>query len=256
MGPVELGAKLFEGRTAEVYEWGADQVLKLYISGFERAADLEATCLKTVAAAGIRVPKFSGMVEVDNRRGIILERLRGPSMMSIAMEDPTSHADLARQLIDLQASLFRQFSSGMLKNRIQCLNQDIAQAELPRAVRGRLLERLKKLDTGERLLCHYDMHLGNVLLCPEPVIIDWVDASLGPPICDFTRTLLLHGYPDHMGSRSETLVIAMLERVVSHLGSSAEDVDAWLPIIAGARLNEGFKGHEAEKLLAIAGRVN
>ena len=255
MSTNELGNRLFEGRTSEIFAWGEDRVLKLYVDGFERSADMEALCLKTVAAGGIRTPRFYEVVEVQNRKGLILERLHGPTLMSIALEDPSSHIDLGRQLADLQASLFKKFSSGALRNRIQCLHQDLTNAPLPRAIKGRLIERLKKLDTGERLLCHYDFHLGNVLFCDQLVIIDWLDASLGPPICDFTRTLLLHGYPDHAGTRMGTLVQAMLERIVLHLGVTESDLLAWLPISAGARLNEGFKGHEADRLLALADRV-
>lgn len=255
MDAATLGPKLFEGRTAEVYELGPDKVLKLYNAGFERAADMEAVCLRTVAAGGIRVPRFYEVVEVDKRHGIVMERLNGKTMLALAMENPSQQRQLGVQLADLQATLFQQFHTGILKDRVQSLHHAINSVELPRAVKGRLLERLSQYDTQERLLCHYDLHLGNVILNPEPVIVDWLDASLGPPICDFARTLLLHGYPDHAGTHTETIVNAILERACFHLGVTTEDIDAWIPIIAAARIYEGFVGKEAERLLRLADRI-
>ena len=57
------------GRTAEVYEWGDSQVLKLFRSGWARAdVDREAQVAKAVAAAGL-ASAIHDLVRVADRDG-------------------------------------------------------------------------------------------------------------------------------------------------------------------------------------------
>jgi hypothetical protein len=71
-----------QGRTAEIYAWGTNQILKLFRSGWPlAAAEQEAQISRTVHELGLPVPATAGLIEVEGRHGIVFERIDGPSML-------------------------------------------------------------------------------------------------------------------------------------------------------------------------------
>lgn len=78
----ELGAPIGLGRTAEVYAWGDNGVLKLLRPGFpDLLGELEANVAALVSRASVGAPRFIGTVRLEGRFGLIYERLAGPSML-------------------------------------------------------------------------------------------------------------------------------------------------------------------------------
>lgn len=60
------GLRIAEGRTAEVFAWGDNQVLKLFRSWCPRAwAEQEAHITRVVQHTGVPAPAVGGLVEVD-----------------------------------------------------------------------------------------------------------------------------------------------------------------------------------------------
>jgi hypothetical protein len=82
----QAGAKLkkiAEGREAEMFAWEGGRILRLYRGDFYRGAPQEqARLLRIARECGLRVPLDYGLVEVDGRPGIILERLEGPDLLT------------------------------------------------------------------------------------------------------------------------------------------------------------------------------
>jgi aminoglycoside phosphotransferase (APT) family kinase protein len=76
-------------------------------------------------------------------------------------------------------------------------------------------------------------------------VLDWVDAALGDPAADVCRSSVL------IRSVSAELAEAYVEAYVAMTDMDRARIEAWLPIVAGARLAEGVP-HEAEALLALA----
>lgn len=71
-----------EGRTAQVYRWDESHVLKLYREWCPPDwVEYEARVARAIHAAGVASPAAGDIVEVDGRRGLIYERLEGPSML-------------------------------------------------------------------------------------------------------------------------------------------------------------------------------
>jgi len=63
--------------------------------------------------------------------------------------------------------------------------------QLPENIRVTALKVLEIIPDGD-WLCHGDFHLGNDMLSqPEPVIINWIDASIGNPMANVARTSIL-----------------------------------------------------------------
>jgi aminoglycoside phosphotransferase (APT) family kinase protein len=114
-----------------------------------------------------------------------------------------------------------------------------------------LLALLAEIDDGRRALCHFDLHPGNVIVSAKGwVVIDWLTASSGPPAADFARTLVLDP-PHQRTARGRFMTI------VERDGMKARDLarprlDAWIRVVAAARLAEGFEGEHARYLAALA----
>jgi aminoglycoside phosphotransferase (APT) family kinase protein len=72
------------------------------------------------------------------------------------------------------------------------LEQKIRDAKpLPENLRDAALKALETMPDGDRL-CHGDFHPGNILLGRSgPVIIDWIDSSIGSPLADAARTSIM-----------------------------------------------------------------
>jgi aminoglycoside phosphotransferase (APT) family kinase protein len=120
------------------------------------------------------------------------------------------------------------------------------------AARAAALEQLTLLEQqpGGHSLCHGDFHPGNVVLSARgPVIIDWNDATLGPPAADVARTqmLFLHGgTPPLAGGAKQRLVQTLrralfalpLHRYRAPIGIDEREVAAWRLPVATARMSE------------------
>ena len=101
-----LGPRLAQGRTAEIFGWGDDQIIKLLRKGFsESALEVEAMITRIVYDAGLPVPKTEGIVEVGGRPGIISERIDGPSMMDELNANPGTVVQAAHLLAELHAAI-------------------------------------------------------------------------------------------------------------------------------------------------------
>ncbi len=118
-------------------------------------------------------------------------------------------------------------------------------------LRTELLGLLAELDDGGQGVCHYDFHPLNVLVGRDGwVVIDWITVAAGPPPADLARTLVL------FGQWSTEPVVTFL-RAVRRIGRtdrglSDDALDAWIRVVAAARLAEGFGGAEAAWLLEVA----
>ena len=210
------GQRIGIGRTAEVFEWGSDDVLKLLRPGFpdiigEREADIAAR----VDAAGLAAPHFRRAAHVDGRYGLVYERLRGPSMLDQLSARPWSVDRLARRFAELHAEMHRTDGSGLPELR-GYMRGAIGRAagELGDDRLRRVLAHLEAMPAGS-IVCHGDMHPGNVILTGAgPIVIDWMTATSGPPEADVTRTrfLLTGSAVPGVYPRVQRSLIGMLRR--------------------------------------------
>ena len=103
-----IGARIGEGRTAEIYIWGDHQVLKLFRAEMLDNVDYEARIAQIVTEAGINAPVFGGVVEVNGRRGILYEYVQGVSMLKQMQKQPWSMIHLARQFAEVHAAMHQR----------------------------------------------------------------------------------------------------------------------------------------------------
>jgi Ser/Thr protein kinase RdoA (MazF antagonist) len=94
---------------------------------------------------------------------------------------------------------------------------------------------------GDRL-CHGDFHPFNVLGLDEHArIIDWLDATRGEPAADVCRSYVLISAYDP----------GVAAAYVDAYGIERAQIDAWLPLVAAARLSENVPD-EVERLTQLA----
>ena len=244
----QIAGVIGEGNVAEVLAYGAF-VLKLYRSGIsKRAAFREAALTAQVEALGLPVPQVLGVGSHEGRWGLVMTRADGRPFAEAMLASP----DAVWAHLDAMVRLQRQMhacAAPELPGTKARLAGAIGRAEMLREdVRRRLLEALAALPDGEQL-CHGDFHPYNVLGTPDAaVVIDWADAAHGPAVADVCRSFLL------MRSRSLELARAYVERYCAACGIAVDEVMAWLPVLAGARLAEGIAG-EADDLLGLTEAV-
>ena len=92
---------LAKASTADVYDWGVGQVLKLFHEHTPFHA-LEVTATKVAREAGHPAPRvIDGLIEVDGREGIIFERIGGLTMTDYIEQRPNEVEHCPQQAAEL-----------------------------------------------------------------------------------------------------------------------------------------------------------
>lgn len=257
---VDLPAPIAQGRTAEIYPWRTDKVLKLYRPGFEgNLPQYEAYIARAVHAAGVASPAVGELLQVNGRTGLEYERLAGRSLLELIFSRPWRAGWAGRQCAEVQAAMHTAAIPGLPAQRQRLAAKIQAAPALPANLRASLLERLESLPDANRL-CHGDFHPGNLILSQRgPVVIDWVDAVSGHPLADIARTALLVNYSGLPAGPSGWFIHLLrtwfyrtfTRRYFQLADGSLADIQAWLPVVAAARLEEGIQSEEA-RLLQLA----
>jgi aminoglycoside phosphotransferase (APT) family kinase protein len=257
---MQKGALVGQGRTAEIYAWGDDQVLKLYRE-FAPAhwVDQEWRVGHVLMEAGLAVPAVGDLVESDGRRGLLYERVDGPTLLQSVARQPWTMAQAARQFAELHVQMHNVHRPQLPAQREQVRHAIHVAPQLTAETKDRILRRLASLPTGDAV-CHGDYHPDNILLSPHgPIVIDWMTVSAGNPAADVARTTLLFlggSLPPGMPSAQRVffqavrrLYYALYLRAYRRLRPMPPLlIQTWLPIMAAARLNEGIAEDEAQLL--------
>jgi hypothetical protein len=246
MNAVEL---IGSGRTAEVFAWTDGRVLKLDRPDWKGLSSLEAAALAIVAAAGAPAPRAHEELVVDGRCGIVLDLVDGPLLSRIIADVPDSSL-VADEFVALHCFINGLAAEG-LPDLVVGLADGIRASGLSPVLVEELLVLLRDLDDGERRLCHFDLHPGNVIVSSDRwVVIDWMTAASGPPTADFARTLVLDRPGDF--SMMSSFMSQVLRRGLEVRRLELERLEHWIRVVAGARLAEGFEGAAAGSLSSLA----
>ena len=248
---IGTGELIARGNTSDIWSWSAGTVVKVLHPEIPRHwASVEADITRRVHAAGFPVPATDGVVDVDGRPAIILERVDGETMWRHMKAAPDKVPELIEVLVDLQADLLaagpieglpdltRRLAS-KTDEAVQVSAEDRreAQALLERSLRG----------TG---ICHGDMHPANIVMAKRGmVIVDWFDAATGPATADHVRSSLLMRPPRSEASKGAHLdgaTIELLDRMhCAYLSAlvrrgliEPESFATWEAVVAVARMSE------------------
>lgn len=258
--------RLAEGREAEVFLHGDGLVLKLWREpGYALRREREAAALRVLGSAGLAAPRVHEVVTVDERPGLVVDRVPGVSLLDELGANPLLLERVAHQMAEAHAAMHEVVAPAELPSLKDELRARIEAAEpLPPELRPPVLAVLDALPDGDRL-CHGDLHPGNMLgNGSRPVVIDWGDASRGDPLGDVLRTavLLRVGEPPPGAPRFVRLLARgggslLSARYVAHYRKQrAVDLTAfarWRAVRTAARLAEPIP-EEHPRLLKILRR--
>lgn len=236
------------GRTAEVFEFGEGQVVKLDRIEFQGLSEYEASVLHKLAHRNLPLPREFGTVQIEGRRGVVLERFYGPLLTEL-IQTHSNLQVLADEFVELHFSLSREQVAGIpsLDDR---LIGEVSRSGLPGEVIGELTSYLISSSSPEGL-CHFDLHPDNVIISPAGMkIIDWLNVGMGSTHADFARTLLLRiGTTDH---RIREFMMHVKQLGQGRREIADEEILMWIRVVAAARMSEGFDQQQIAFLRDIA----
>jgi uncharacterized protein (TIGR02172 family) len=257
----DLGTPISSGRTAEIYNWDQEHVLKLFYDWVAlESIENEARIACTIYESGLPAPEAGEIVQMHNRTGLIYRRVDGDSMYKAAQRKPWNVIRYLRRSAELQADIHSHSISAGLPSQRQILERQIRQAVgLPDHLRAKALAALDAMPYGNQL-CHGDFWGGNILMSLHgEVVIDWNRASYGNPLADLARTTnaamaflktnqVRRAFLSYGKSRLSQVKNSLLRTIVRitypiylrryfQLRPGGEDeYQRWLPIVAAARL--------------------
>jgi uncharacterized protein (TIGR02172 family) len=237
------------GRTADVYAWEGNNVLKLFHDWFKlEDIEYERRIADAVCASGVDAPAVTGLIQVAGRNGLIYERVDGQSMTTALLRKPWRVFDLARLLAELHVQMHKSRFASDVPSQREKIQAKIEHMKTSFALpKESLLKRLALLPDGDRV-CHGDFHTGNVLLTSKGACtIDWMDATRGNPMADVARTsIILKGMAERQVPNAfikgfvRLFHAAYLRQYFRLHPQGMEEYRLWLPIVAGARLSENI----------------
>jgi len=216
--------------------------------------DSEARRSRLVHEAGLPTPWVGDIVEVGSRKGIIYERLDGPSLDEALRSDLSHAPDLMRHLAEIHYTIHCAKISGLPSQRAGLRRAIEFAPFLSDELRRRVLDVLQGLPDGESL-CHGDLNTHNIVTTPGGwKVIDWDNASLGNPMADVERSvLMLDAGALYARSPEERAMIeaaappardAYIARYLEQSGGSLKELTTWRAPLAAARLREGINEEE------------
>ena len=232
---MELGARIAAGASAEIFEAECGRVVKLFRPAYAYIADSEERRTRAVHEAGLPVPASFGLARFGERVGLVLEDVRGPTLLTES-RDPDTPARLAA----LQRALHAATAPGLPDWRAVAAQ---VESRLGADERARYRALVARTPDGDRVY-HGDFHPGNVVRSERGlVIVDWPNACLAHPAADVARSLILIGYQGLAAATQRARVAARRAFAAAYLQAtlSTGDVDwqavaACLPLAAAGLL--------------------
>jgi thiamine kinase-like enzyme len=256
--------KIGAGRTASIFRYGQDQVIKLFKSTFpQKAINEEFEIGLSLNLSGLSIPTTYKIIEVDDSKGILLDFIEGRSVLQNLASKPWLVLRYAKKMANVHFKIHRaDFKrSKCIKPLSQSIADKISRVSLLTSEeKTAILSCLSCLRDGPSL-CHGDFHPDNIIMSRDRLVtVDWITARIGNPIADVARTwlLLTMGTLPKDKSRIELLLAKHLRnwfcrtylneyRKLSNL--SFAELESWKLPVAAARLIENVSDQENEKLL-------
>ncbi|MCA0174258.1 aminoglycoside phosphotransferase family protein [Bacillus sp. RAR_GA_16] len=246
---MKLGHVVAEGNTATIYQI-QDKIVKVFREDLpDGTSSYEAEKQRYAYSKGLPVPKISGVTKIDGKQAIIMEKMSGRTIGNLLLEN-RDHAEYYMELsVNIQQSI-HQINADSFEPMTEKLTRQIKAADqLSQNQKATLIRKLKKMPVKKQL-CHGDFHLFNLIMDDQVTIIDWVDASAGNSQADVYRTYLLYT------QFSSDLAELYLKLYCIKTGVAQEAILEWAPIIAGARLAEGVRSEDSDRLLKIVDQIS
>ena len=184
--------KIGAGRTAEVYDYKDDKVLKLFYSAFStKIIEDEYLIAKNISTTTSLVPKVYDIVHTRNRTGIVYEKIKGEMLSDYLSGNIISTRKIIRKFAQTQKRI-SNINVENVPNHTDKLRQKITSScLLSDSEKEIVLKYLSIINNNE--LCHGDYHPENVFVDQNHdfKVIDWANMFVSNKYLDIARTYYL-----------------------------------------------------------------
>jgi thiamine kinase-like enzyme len=257
---MKLGELIGKGRTADIYEWEDNKVIKLYHTNItQKISQFEFEVCTYIQDKLPFVPKIYDKIEYDGKIGIIFEKIHGITFLDNILKNPMKISLIIKQFAKIHVEINKIDFSGNTTQK-EYLRYEINRNKiLSEELKAKILAYLEKLPSGN-MLCHRDYHPDNILFAQKGLcVIDWCTATQGFPAGDVARTyyILKHGQPTNEISFIQKILIKILRNYAAkrylkiYLKSSnltKKEIKAWELVTIASRLAENIP-HEIPQIL-------
>lgn len=259
------GALVAHGRSADVYEYGDAHVVKVFHATWPAAAvDREIRDTASAYHLGLSPVRCYGEIEVDGRRGVVLDRVRGRALTTVAERNPLLLPRVGRELAAIHARLHATVASTYpdVRELAAILVDTSPFGAFTAGERAGIRTHLAALPEGEAPL-HLDFHPMNVFEHHDGhAVIDWQSTATGDPAADVAMTRLLFTEAELFPGASRFQILlygagrrAMgafyLREYLRRTGMDIARVDRWTTAARVLRL--GLLDIESERERMVAG---
>lgn len=258
---MKTGKLIGQGRTAEIFTFDEEHVIKLYRKGMKNEAiEYEYKISKIVQEVGLSVPKVKELIDIDGRKGIVFERISGDTMLKAMVSNPFKLKRLAKQFAQLHYSIHNYKSDNLSRHKDSLIRRIYATEMLSDEKKTLIIKYLEALE-DDNSICHCDFHPDNIIMAAKgPVIIDWVTCTKGNSLGDVARTLVMLKCAEVPLDKSpvervvvnglrKKLLKYYLEEYLKLSNMKLEEIERWELPVAAARLIEWLPSEEKQALV-------
>jgi len=242
---MNLDQPIARRNTADIYLCNG-KIIKVFHDRLpDTEAEYEATKQRIAYSNGLPVPQVFDVCRVNGKQAIIMEYVNGSTLGDLIQQDAGQAESYLALSVDIQIEMHSKSVAVFESMRDRLTWQIRKVTVLDEIYKAHLLKKLAEFPL-ENKLCHGDFHAFNLIKSEDrTVVIDWVDSSAGSPCADAYRSYLLYA------QFSADLADSYLHLYCDRSGASPDDIFAWAPIIAGARLSENVSIENSDRLLKI-----
>ena len=184
--------KIGIGRTAEVYDYEDDKVLKLFYSTSSvKTIEDEYLIAKGISTTTSLVPRVYDIVHIRNRTGIVYEKIKGKMLSDYLSGNIINARKIIRKFAQTQKRI-SNISIENVPNHTDKLRQRISSSRLlSDPEKKTVLKYLSIINNNE--ICHGDYHPENVFVDQNHDfrVIDWANMFVSNKYLDIARTYYL-----------------------------------------------------------------
>ena len=189
---MKKGQLIARGRTAEVYLWGDDCILKLFYDwAMDNWITSEEKFSRKIANTDIPVPACHGLIQDEQRKGIIFQRLYGETYLHLISKQIFTVTKYTRQMAKIHTEILSHtdVTFPSLKERLHAMIYGLP--NLSARLKEFCLQTLDELPDGNAI-CHFDFHPEQIMQTEEgDYVIDWSSVCRGDVCADIARTSYL-----------------------------------------------------------------
>ena len=245
-----IGKLIGYGRTANIFEWEEDKIVKLFHENYPREfIEYEYKASDYIQKVFPCTPKTFGLVEQDNQLGIVFEKIEAITLLDYLLQDPLRIFKEIKKFAQIHVQMHECEFTGF-KTQKAFLEWDIQRGKnLSGDQKKKILVVLDQLPDGNNL-CHRDYHPDNLFYTEEGlIVIDWMTATQGDPAADVARTyfILKHASPVVELTKIEKIKVKLFQSITSRIylknylkqsKLSRKDIQQWELVTIASRIAE------------------